>query len=256
MIDILEALGPMVGLANDWIPSAAALLARLSLLIFMMPGPGSSVVPTRVRLLLAVMLVLVILPLTEPVKAVTMADFVVLIAGETLIGFALGFSVRVFVFALNITGTIIAQAMSLSQIFGVTLEGDSSSLVSTILTSAAATLFLTADLDVAMIGLLVQNLETFPLGGAHLLVSGAVAEQATRAAADALAFGITLAIPLMVMNFAYYLVLGFLNRAMPQLMVTFVGIPAITLSGLILFTLAITGLLTFWLSRVSGAMAS
>ncbi|MEM0930115.1 MAG: flagellar biosynthetic protein FliR [Pseudomonadota bacterium] len=255
MIEILEALGPLVGLANNWIPAAGALLARMSLLILMMPGFGGVAIPTRIRLILALLLVLLILPLTDPIEAETAGDVTLLLLGEAIIGFILGFSVRVFVFALNITGTIIAQAMSLSQIFGVTLEGDSSSLVATVLTTAAATLFLTADLEVAMIGLLVQNLEVMPLGGAALLVSGAVAEQATRAAADALAFGITLAVPFMVMNFAYYLVLGFLNRAMPQLMVTFVGIPAITLSGLILFTLAISGLLALWLSRVSGAMA-
>ncbi|MEO1657084.1 MAG: flagellar biosynthetic protein FliR [Pseudomonadota bacterium] len=255
MIEILEALGPLVGLANDWIPSAVALLSRMSLLILMIPGLGGTALPTRIRLILALTLVFVILPLANRVEAETTADYTLLIAGEALIGFVLGFSVRVFVFALNITGTIIAQAMSLSQIFGVTLEGDSSSLVATILTSAAATLFLTADLEVAMIGLFVQNLEVMPLGGAPLLVSGAVAEQTTRAAADALAFGITLAVPFMVMNFAYYLVLGFLNRAMPQLMVTFVGIPAITLSGLILFTLAISGLLALWLSRIAGSMA-
>ncbi|MEM6748311.1 MAG: flagellar biosynthetic protein FliR [Pseudomonadota bacterium] len=255
MIEILEALGPLFGLANNWIPAAGALLARMSLLILMMPGFGGVAIPTRIRLILALLLVLLILPLTDPIEAETPGDVTLLLLGEAIIGFVLGFSVRVFVFALNITGTIIAQAMSLSQIFGVTLEGDSSSLVATVLTTAAATLFLTADLEVAMIGLLVQNLEVMPLGGAALLVSGAVAEQATRAAADALAFGITLAVPFMVMNFAYYLVLGFLNRAMPQLMVTFVGIPAITLSGLILFTLAISGLLALWLSRVSGAMA-
>ncbi|MEO1042589.1 MAG: flagellar biosynthetic protein FliR [Pseudomonadota bacterium] len=255
MNEIFEALAPLAVLANDWIPAAAALMARLSLLILMMPGLSGAGVPTRLKLIIALTLVVLILPLTERVGAETAGDYALLIFGEAFIGFALGFSVRVFVFALNITGTIIAQALSLSQIFGVTLEGDSSSQLATVLIMAAATLFLTADLEVAMIGLLTDNLEVMPLGSASLLVSGAVAEQATRAAADALAFGVTLAVPFMVLNFAYYLVLGFLNRAMPQLMVTFVGIPAITLSGLILFTLAVSGLLALWLSRVSGSLA-
>ena len=255
MIEIFETLAPILDLADGWIPSAAALFTRMSLLMLMMPGVGGTAVPSRIRLLAALMLTLLILPLTEAIAAVTPGEYTALLTGEALIGFILGFSVRVFVFALNITGTIVAQALSLSQIFGVTLEGDSSSLIATLLTTAAAALFLTADLEVAMIALLVQNLDAIPLGGAGLLVSGAVAEEAMRAAANALAFGITLAVPFMVMNFAYYLVLGFLNRAMPQLMVTFVGIPAITLAGLILFTFAITGLLTLWLSRVSGVFA-
>jgi flagellar biosynthetic protein FliR len=59
----------------------------------------------------------------------------------------------------------------------------------------------------------------------------------------------------MVLNFAFYVLLGLLNRAMPQLMVTFVGLPAITLGGLILLMLTAASLLTAWAARMGEVLA-
>jgi flagellar biosynthetic protein FliR len=43
--------------------------------------------------------------------------------------------------------------------------------------------------------------------------------------------------------------LGFLNRAMPQLMVSFVGMPAITGAGLFLLVIATGSILLFWVQE-------
>ncbi|MEM8699663.1 MAG: flagellar biosynthetic protein FliR, partial [Pseudomonadota bacterium] len=49
--------------------------------------------------------------------------------------------------------------------------------------------------------------------------------------------------------------LGAINRAMPQLMVAFVGAPAITAGGLALLALAAPLILTLWLDRLDQALA-
>ncbi len=64
------------------------------------------------------------------------------------------------------------------------------------------------------------------------------------AAAFALAF--SLAAPFTIASFVYNLALGVINRAMPQLMVTFVGAPAITLGGLALLLVSAPILLGIW----------
>ena len=60
------------------------------------------------------------------------------------------------------------------------------------------------------------------------------------------AAGIELALPFLVVGTLLYAGLGFINRAMPQLMVFFVAAPAITATGLILFLIALPMILTQW----------
>lgn len=254
MSAFLDAVAPLLFRFEAELLTAVALFTRLSILMLMMPGIGGQMVPVQVRLSLALALLGILFPFAVPIEAETTGDLAGLLGGEALIGLVLGFTVRLFLFALAVTGAILAQTMSLSQIFGFSADGDSSSLVATILTMAAATLFLTADLEIEAVNLFLRNLEALPLGFAARLPSSDIAEQATELAAEAISFGITLTLPFLVLNFAYYIILGFLNRAMPQLMITFVGLPAVTLGGLTLFTLSAAGMLTIWLGRVAGVV--
>ena len=247
MIVLTEALGPLAGAAPDAVTRGAVILTRMSLLVFLMPGLGTRAVPVRVKLMLSLGLTLALLPAVPPP---TGAALVPLLAAEALTGAYLGFMLRVSIFALSIAGTVIAQALSLSQIFGAGISEDSSTTVSTLLTMAGATLFLTAGLHIEGYALLLHSYDAFPPGGTEGL-SAFAAERALRAAAQGLAFGLSLALPFVVMNLAYNALLGVLNRAMPQMMVTFVGMPAVTFAGLALLTAAIGGLLTIWLGRTA-----
>ena len=60
----------------------------------------------------------------------------------------------------------------------------------------------------------------------------------------ALAFG--LAMPFVIASLIYNLALGVINRAMPQLMVAFVGAPAITFAGLFLLFAGAPLILSVW----------
>jgi flagellar biosynthetic protein FliR len=57
-----------------------------------------------------------------------------------------------------------------------------------------------------------------------------------------------------IASLLYNLALGAINRAMPQLMVSFVGAPALTLGGLALLALAAPILLSFWSDAVERAL--
>ncbi len=61
----------------------------------------------------------------------------------------------------------------------------------------------------------------------------------------------TLAAPFILAALLYNLALGAINRAMPSLMVTFIGAPALTLGGLVLLALATPFLLQIWRDMVS-----
>ena len=64
--------------------------------------------------------------------------------------------------------------------------------------------------------------------------------------ARAFALGFTLSAPFFIASLVYNLAFGVINRAMPQLMVAFVGAPAITAGGLALFFLSAPLLLEVW----------
>ena len=250
MNEFLTLAAPWAEQLEGGIETVAGLFTRLSVLFLLIPGIGGRSVPVRVRLSLAFALLGILLPLIGPAVEAQGAGLFSLLAGEALVGFMIGFTVRVLLFALGVTGSIVAQALSVSQIFGVTADGDSASLLASLLMGVAAVVFLTADLEVAAIALLVETFTTIPLGSASALDGGVAAEEAIALTASAFEFGVMLALPFMVLNFAFYLLLGCLNRVMPQLMVTFIGLPAITLAGLGLLTITVSGMLTVWMLRM------
>ncbi|WP_051881534.1 flagellar biosynthetic protein FliR [Parvularcula oceani] len=253
MSELLQSLGPLAGIAPLVVLPAIALFTRMSLLVFLLPGLGTRAIPVRVRLIAALAVTALLFPAVAPL--VEEGPVLPLLAGEALVGAFLGFGFRVLVFALSIAGTIVAQALSLSQIFGAGISEDSSTTVSTLLTLAGAALFLTADLHIAAFGILLDSYRTFPPGG-YEGASGPIAQAALSACADAFAFGLSLALPLVLLNLAYNALLGVLNRAMPQLMVTFVGMPAITFGGIALLTAAVGGMLIVWMDRAQALFGS
>ena len=77
----------------------------------------------------------------------------------------------------------------------------------------------------------------------------------TARVAQAFALGFSLAAPFVIAGFAYNLALGAINRAMPQLMVAFIGAPAITAGGLLILMLAAPVILHFWGAQLDQTLA-
>lgn len=230
-----------------------ALIARLAAMISFIPGVGELGVPVRVRLAIILALSAALYPLVVPghLEAVAHMGLVPLILFEIIIGFALGFAFRVLIYTLTIAGTIVAQSISLSQIFSPTLAAEPNTSVSTLLVMAGSALFVTLDWHTASVGLLYQSYEVFPLG--ELPASDALAQWALERTAGAFALAVGLALPFLLINFLYNLVLGLINQAMPQMMVTFIGVPGNVLAGLLILGLAIATMLTVWRDAVTNA---
>jgi flagellar biosynthetic protein FliR len=71
----------------------------------------------------------------------------------------------------------------------------------------------------------------------------------------AFASGFTMAAPFLVASLVYNVALGVINRAMPQLMVAFVGAPALTAGGLMLMFLVVPLVLATWSENLSVFLA-
>ena len=247
----LEALGP-VWEALGLLPAAVALaFFRISGLMLLVPALGERMIPARVRLAASFALTVAVAPLLPP--AIVPAEITpALILVEAAIGAALGAVLRFMAQALQIAGTVAAQATSLAQLFGAPQQ-DAGSAIGQVLHLAGLALLMATGLHLLLIDLLVRSWEVFPPG---LVLPGAdVAEWGLARVGAAFALALGLAAPFVIAAVLYNLALGVINKAMPQLMVALVGAPAITFVSLAL-TAATAGLiLTVWRDRVLAVIA-
>lgn len=228
---------------------------RIGALVMVMPGFGERSVPVRVKLGLALAFTLVVAP-AVPLDANLLSNgrpspWVFLT--EPTVGLALGIGLRLLVFALQTAGSIAAQATSLSQLLGAA-AGEPMPAIGHILVMGGLALAMLAGLHVRAAQMLVLSYDLFPAG--RFPAPDALSLWGVRGVARMFALAFTLSAPFVIVSLIYNLTLGVINRAMPQLMVAFVGAPVITLGGLILLFLAAPLLLTVWLESLHGFLAN
>ena len=243
MIDVAAAL---MESSRDAMVVFGIVFLRVGAMMFLLPAFGELLIPVRVRLGLALAFAAIVAPAVGG-TVLPLADWgaglIFVLGAETVVGLAIGFVIRLFVMVLQIAGTMAAQATSLSQILG-DAGVDPQPAIGQLLTIGGLALAVAAGLHVQFAEVMIHSYDVFPPGllpGAALLGEWGIARIA---AAFSLAF--SLAAPFTVASFVYNLALGVINRAMPQLMVTFVGAPAITLGGLALLLVSAPILLGIW----------
>lgn len=240
-------LPPEVGV---YVYAAIAVVARMTALLYLMPAIGELSVSPRIRVALIVGISLALVPMVVPMQlpAVSRVDLIALLIFESLIGLTLGVAFRLLVLALSVAGTIISQSMSLTQLLGGGVMAEPNPSVSMLLVMMGAALFVTLDLHTQAIGLLYESYVVFPL--AEVPDTGALAKYVTERVSSAFALAVSLALPFILIGFLYNLVLGLMNQAMPQMMVTFIGVPANVLAGLVILGLAIVSIMYAWLDTL------
>ena len=221
---------------------------RTGTMISLVPLFGERVIPVRVKLSIALCFTIILIPMVDiPLIPISFSTFIQLIFGEVCNGLFWGIMLRLFVLGLETAGSIAAQSLSLSQLFG----GASADPL-----PAFGRIWVWGGLAFATILGLHTHLATYILGTYNLIPLGElistemVATEGIAQVADSFLMAFTLAAPMMVASVLYNLTLGFINRAMPQLMVSFVGAPAITAGGLILMLLTTPLVLSIWFEQM------
>ena len=243
----LAALTPLREFADGYAVLAIAIFTRLSALLFFLPGIGERMMPVRVRLIVAMSLMLVLFPAVagDFVAPERPSQIAALFAAEAVCGAIIGFGIRLMVFAIQTAGAIISQSLSLAQLFGSAVSFDQETPISTLLMFAAIVMAVSAGIHFEAVNVLVMSYDIMPLG----VFPGASATGEWAAGRTAFAFSaaLSLAFPFVILGFIYNLAIGAANRAMPQLMVAFVGIPAVTMAGFVLLAVCAPVIITVWL---------
>lgn len=220
---------------------------RVGAVLAMLPAFGERAVPTRVRLGLALAFTAVVAPAVAPSLDVAPGPLGLAVATETVIGLALGLVLRLMILALQMAGEIAAQATSLAQLLG-SASMDPQPAMGRLMMMAGLALAVMTGLHVRAAEAMILSYELLPAG--RFPDAAELADWGTLRIAHGFALAVTLAMPFVIAALIYNLALGVINKAMPQLMVAFVGAPALTAGGLILLMLALPPMLVLWQSRL------
>jgi flagellar biosynthesis protein FliR len=230
--------------------------ARIGAMVMLLPGLGESNIPVRIKLAIALMLTLVILPLHRGAYHVDMQSVVallVLMLHEIIIGVVLGATARVTLAALQVAGSVIAQQLGLGFVTSIDpTQGQQGLLVGNFLTMLGITLLFATDSHHLVIAALSDSYAVFSPG--DMLASGDVAALATRAFAAAFKIGMQLAAPFLVFGLVFNVGLGVLGRLMPQMQVYFVGVPLSILAGFLIFGLVLAAMMGTFLDYFVSVM--
>jgi flagellar biosynthesis protein FliR len=247
--DLVAALAGLVALLQGLAAQGMAVFARVGAAFAVLPAFGERLVPARVRLAGALAMTAIVAPAVEtPPLPDSPVALVIYLGGETLAGLALGMALRLIVMALQIAGTIAAQATSLAQFFGGAAADPQPAMAQILMLAGIAALVL-AGLPERAAEYLILGYQLLPAG--VWADPGAMARWGIGQVAQAFALGFTLAAPFVIGSVLYNLALGAINKAMPQLMVAFVGAPAITLGGLALLAIAAPVMVSVWLGEAA-----
>lgn len=256
-MDLLDAFLPLVRLGVGPIFIVAGVFTRISALVFFLPGLGEASVPARVRLGAAFAIALVLTPIvmeTSPAAPQSVSAFASMIVAEAVCGALIGFSIRIAIYAVQTAGSIAAQSLSLAQLFTGGIDSDMEPPVATLLMIAAVALAAATGVHFKAVSALAYSYQILPFG--DFPGASDAGHWAADRAAYAFSAAMSLALPFVLLGFVYNLAIGAANRAMPQLMVAFVGAPAVTLAGLILLALTAPLLLGAWMRMLDGAFST
>jgi flagellar biosynthetic protein FliR len=230
--------------------------ARVGAMVMLLPGLGESNIPVRIKLAIAVLLTLIILPLHRAAYQIDMQSMpalLILMIHEIIVGVVLGATARVTLSALQVGGAVIAQQMGLGFVTSVDpTQGQQGVLIGNFLTMLGITLLFATDSHYLVIAALNDSYAIFSPG--ELMPSGDVAALATRAFAAAFKIGVQLAAPFLVFGLVFNVGLGVLARLMPQMQVYFVGVPLSILAGFLVFSLVLVAMMGVFLNYFNGVM--
>src|SRR3954449_11825886 len=240
------------------LPALAAafmlVFARIGAMVMLLPGLGESNIPVRIKLAIALLLTLVILPLHRAAYQIdmhSMAPLLVLMVHEIVIGIVLGATARVTLGALQVAGSVIAQQLGLGFVTAVDpTQGQQGLLVGNFLTLLGVTLIFATDLHHLVIAGLHDSYRLFQPG--EVPVASDVATLVTNTVGGAFRVGIQLSAPFLVFGLVFNVALGVLSRLMPQMQVYFVAVPLSIMIGFLILFIVVGAMMASFLTYVGG----
>ena len=213
--------------------------ARVTGLLLVAPIIGSAYIPVTIKILVAVVITIFIVPLVQmPTNVDPLSLFgLVILVQQILIGIVIGMIIQIVFNAITIAGENIAMTMGLGfahmtdPVNGVTIP-----VISQLLTVIASLYFLALNGHIALINMLVNSFEILPFAELYSTSNLiAVAEWGSRMFIGAVLISIPAVTALLVVNIA----MGLMTRVAPQMNIFSVGFPLTMMLGFIFVMISI-----------------
>lgn len=219
-------------------------MMRIGAMLMAMPVIGTRLVPTRVKVITALVLAVTVLPLLPPVPSVEALslDGLFISLQQILIGVGLGFTLQLVFGALMIAGESIAMTMGLGFASMVDpANGVNVPVVSQFFIIMGTLIFLALGGHLMLIQLVVSSFESMPIAPNGLERSSfwAIASWGSQMFIGA----VWVAIPALISMLVITLSMGVMTRAAPQLNIFSVGFPVTMFMGFIIIMLVLPSFL-------------
>ncbi len=231
-------------LLQSWISGLLFPLVRVLAVISAAPILGNRVIPRRVKVGLGLLVTIVIMPVLPPVPQVQVvsAQGGLIMLQQMVIGTAIGFSLRIFVAALELAGQLVSLTMGLgfASFFDPVSNGQSTSM-SQFFSVLAMLVFLSMNGHLMLIQAMVGSFTSLPIaadGMTHI-------DGMTMAMWGGRIFsaGCMIALPAVAALLITNMALGILTRTAPQLNLFGIGFPVTIAVGLLVVFLSMPNML-------------
>lgn len=222
-------------------------LSRILAMVATAPIFGNPSIPVKVKLGLAVMLTVLVMPVVE--KSLPQVDpasgiGLIILLQQVLIGVAIGFVMRIVFVAVETAGELIGLQMGLG--FAVFFDPHSRSNryhrpLSGVIASLA---FLAMDGHLMMIALISQSFSTLPVGSDG--ITNVTFTTLANWGGEIFKSGLQLSLPVLTALLITNLALGILTRVAPQLNIFAVGFPLTLSIGLFVLAFSMPFIHRFW----------
>ena len=224
-----------------WLGSLFWAMGRVGGLCLVAPVFSATVVSARIRIGLVLVLTLVLAPLAPATIDPLSGDGVATMAGQALVGAAVGFVLKLVFEAVSFGGELVAQSMSLGFAEVVNPQaGGSSTVLSQFYVVLVTLLFLAMDGHLRLIALLADSFHSLPPGMPAINANAlhAVAGFGAELFAGAVRVALPAMTSLLVVNIGF----AAISRAAPSMNLFAVGFPITVSLGFIALWLALRSL--------------
>lgn len=231
---------------TTWIAMLVYPMARVLALIASAPVIGNRQVPIRVKVSLAAIFTLVIIPTLElnDLPDPASAEGVLILLQQMVAGLLMGFSIRLIFSAIEMAGDIAGMQMGLG--FANFFDPQNSTIrpvLGQFLGIIVALTFVTMDMHLYMLAALSDSFQSFPI--ANTTPSAGAFRTAAEWGGSIFAYALQFSLPLIAALLITNLSLGILTRTAPQLNIFAVGFPITIGVGFIVLALVIPFLAPF-----------
>ncbi|MBW7997456.1 MAG: flagellar type III secretion system protein FliR [Candidatus Glassbacteria bacterium] len=232
---------PVTDIALRQVEIYSLIFFRISGIIFTMPFFGSENVPRLVRIGLALVITLVLVP-TLNISGIPLPDnlwtYSAVVFKELFVGMAIGFVSMIVFHGIQYSGDLVGFQMGLRLANVIDpMSEEQISIIGTTQNLLAVLLYLSLFWDHFLFKAMAASFAVIPIAGVHL--EGPMAIEFIRISAEVFVIALKMGAPLLAALFLADVALGFIARTAPQINVFIIGFPVKVGMGILLLGISL-----------------